>query len=133
MPEKSSMPEYSAKALAHFHAPRNAGPIADADVIGHGSLDGCGRAPRTEIYLKLAGDVVERAGFTTFGCGAAIASSSALTEMVVGRPISQCREIGIEALLENLDGLPPDKEFCAHIAIDALQNAILQWNSRKTS
>lgn len=119
------MPGYSARMLSHFNAPHNAGAIPHADIIGHGSLDG--RAPYTEIYLMLSGERIDHATFTTFGCGAAIACGSALTELISGKTARACREITTTTLLAALDGLPADKQFCADIAVAALQDAIRQW------
>src|SRR5882757_1558318 len=119
---------YSIKMLEHFHAPRNAGALLDADIVGHGNLQG--RSPRTEIYAKFSGEVIQRTGFTTFGCGASIACASALTELITGRNIDDCRGISLQDVLNALDGMPPEKEFCAHIAIAALQDMIQQWDQR---
>lgn len=123
------MPRYSAKMLEHFHAPHNAGAVVDADIVGRGQLNG--RPPRTEIYAKFADHVIQRIGFTTFGCGAAIACASALTEMIANRTVDECREIAMQDILLALDGLPPDKEFCAQIAINALHDMICQWDQRQ--
>ena len=120
------MQRYSAKMLEHFHAPRNPGALPDPQIVGRGSLDG--RAPRTEIYVKFAGDVIQQVGFTTFGCGASIACASVLTELISGRTVAKCREITAKTLIEALDGLPPDKEFCAQIVCEALNDLLRQWD-----
>ena len=122
------MSQYSAKMLEHFHSPRNAGALADADIVGRGNLDG--RPPTTEIYAKIANDVIQRAGFTTFGCGASIACSSVLTELITGRSLAECRGLSGQELLAALDGLPPDKAYCAKIALAALHDLISQWLQR---
>ncbi len=91
-------------------------------------MDGCGRAPRTEIYLKLKENRVAEAGFTTFGCGASIACGSVLTEMILHHTIHECQQIEFKMILDALDGLPADKEFCAEIALNALRDATRQWD-----
>lgn len=124
------MSRYSAKMLEHFRAPRNAGALSDVDIVGHGNLDG--RPPKTEIYIKFSGNVIQRTGFTTFGCGASIASASALTELITGRTIDECRSINTPDILQLLDGLPSEKEFCASIVLAALRDAIRQWDSTRS-
>ncbi len=119
------MSRYSAKMLMHFHAPRNCGVLEDADVVGYGRL--AGRSPSTQLYLKFADDVISQAAFTTFGCGASIASASALTEMIIGRTIDECRRLTTHHILAELSGLPPDKEFCTEIVLAALQDGLRQW------
>ncbi|HEY2826750.1 MAG TPA: iron-sulfur cluster assembly scaffold protein [Pirellulales bacterium] len=122
------MQPYSAAMLSHFQSPRNSGALPDPDIIGRGDLDG--RPPRTEIYAKFDGNVIHQTGFTTFGCGASIASASALTQLISGQPIDFCRRIEVRDILTALDGLPTEKEFCAAIAIAALQDLIRQWYVR---
>ena len=116
------MPQYSATLLDHFYAPRNSGAMPDADAVGRGSLDG--RAPYLELYLKFDGDRISAACFTTFGCAAAIACGSAITELVIGRSTEECREIDLQAVVHALDGIPPEKEFCASLAVQALRDGL---------
>jgi NifU-like protein involved in Fe-S cluster formation len=123
------MDRFSAKLLDHFYHPRNPGAREDADIIGRGSLDG--RPPRTEIYLKLADGVVGGTGFTTFGCGTAIACASVLTELISGKSLEDCRTITAGTLIDALDGVPDDKRFCADIAASALADALRQWTELK--
>ena len=125
------MGRFSAKLTEHFHAPRNAGVLENADAIGRGSLDG--RAPYTTLYLKVDDQIVTRCGFQTFGCGVSIACASALTELVVGQSINGCRSINAEQLIAALDGLPDDKRFCADVAIDALLAALDEWAKHEDS
>lgn len=117
--------------MEHFNAPRNAGYMPDADFIGRSSHGGA--PPRTEIYLKLAGDVVAQASFTTFGCGVSIACCSVLTEMITGQVISQAALVCENHLVAALDGVPADKRYCATVAIEALRDALNQAQHRATT
>ncbi len=121
------MPHYSARLLDHFYAPRNGGAMIDPDVIGKGSLDG--RAPYLELYLRFDGEIVSAANFTTFGCAAAIACGSAMTELVIGRSSDHCARIDERALIETLDGIPQEKAFCASLAVCALRDAVAKHGS----
>jgi NifU-like protein involved in Fe-S cluster formation len=118
---------YSATMMSHVTEPRNAGRMADADVVGRAGLNG--GAPYTDLYLKIDGGVVRRATFTTFGCGAAIACGSAATELLVGRTREQCSAITGEEIIAALDGLPPEKRFCAGIVVAAIGDAVGKWKS----
>lgn len=115
---------YSAIAMDHFQSPRNAGRMDDANAVGRANV--AGRAPYMTIYLKLKDEVVERATFQTFGCGAAIAAGSMLTEMVKGKSISACETLAEADIDDALGGLPPQKRFCAALALLALHDALKQ-------
>ena len=119
------MGRFSAKLTEHFHAPRNAGALEDADVIGRGSLDD--RAPYTTLYLKITNQTVARCGFQTFGCGVSIACASVLTELLIGQTIDAGRAITAESVIEALDGIPDDKRFCAEVVVSALCDALKEW------
>jgi len=103
----------SSKVMDHVTSPRNAGELASPDGIGKTSLDGS--APYVTIYIKIAGDRIERATFQTFGCGYSIATCSALTELVAGISLSDALKLSPETLLGCLHAVPPEKEFCAVI------------------
>lgn len=118
------MPPYTERMLAHFHEPHNSGVLTDAHVVGRGNLHG--GAPYMELYLRFEDQTVAKASFTTFGCGAAIACGSVLTDLVLGQTIAQCRALTSHHILSALDGLPVSKEFCATLAIAALEDAIRQ-------
>ena len=113
----------SSTVMDHVTSPRNAGELASPDGVGKASLDGS--APYVTIYIKIAGDRIERATFQTFGCGYSIATCSVLTELVVGSLLSDALNLSPESLLECLDGVPPEKEFCAGMAVEALRGAIV--------
>ncbi|MCK4857384.1 MAG: Fe-S cluster assembly scaffold protein NifU [candidate division Zixibacteria bacterium] len=113
---------YSDKVMEHFLNPRNMGEIEDADAIGDVGNPACGDMMR--LYLKIENDIIVDAKFKTFGCGAAIASSSMLTELLKGKSLDEAREISNQAVVEALDGLPPVKIHCSVMAEEALAKAL---------
>lgn len=115
---------YSASLMDHFETPRNAGRMPDADAVGRADMNG--RAPYITLYLKLADRSVAHASFQSFGCGAAIAAGSVLTELIIGRTLAECRQLQADAVTEALGGFPPGKQFCGALAIRALNNALEQ-------
>jgi nitrogen fixation NifU-like protein len=119
---------YSEKVMDHFRNPRNVGEIADADGIGEVGNPTCGDIMK--IYIKVKDDVIEDVKFKTFGCGAAIATSSMVTEMVKGKTIFEADTISNKNVAEALDGLPPIKMHCSNLAADALHAAIEDFRKR---
>jgi nitrogen fixation protein NifU and related proteins len=116
---------YSETLTEHVMAPRNAGIIENADLIGHaGTL---GRGAFMILYLKVSDDRISAAKYHTVGCGPTIASGSMLTELIIGKPIAECRELTVENLIGALDGMPPDKLHCPALAIGALKDALAKW------
>ena len=113
---------YSDKVMEHFKNPRNVGEIENPDGIGHVGNPVCGDI--MELYIKVNDDTIVDAKFKTFGCGAAIATSSMVTEMVKGKSIAEALEISNKAVAEALDGLPPVKMNCSVLAEEALKSAI---------
>ncbi len=120
MPETQSL--YSEKVMDHFRNPRNTGDMENPDGIGHVGNPVCGDI--MELYIKVEDDIITDAKFKTFGCGAAIATSSIVTEMVKGKSIDEALEISNKAVVEALDGLPPVKIHCSVLAEEALKAAI---------
>ena len=120
---------YSEKVMDHFMNPRNMGEIEDADGVGTVGNPVCGDVMR--LYLKIKEGVIVDAKFKTFGCGAAIASSSMLTEMLKGRRIEQAQKISNEAVAEALDGLPPVKMHCSVLAEEALDAALKDYYQKE--
>lgn len=117
---------YTEKVMDHFTNPRNVGEISDADGIGEVGNAKCGDIMR--IYLKVNDDeVIEDVKFKTFGCGAAIATSSMVTEMVKGKTLKEALDISNKAVAEALGGLPPAKMHCSNLAADALHEAIKDY------
>lgn len=96
--------------------------MVSPDLIGNSQL--AGAAPRITIQLKLHDERVAEASFLAFGCGVTIAACSMLTELVIGRSLSECRRLQSVDLIDALGGIPPDRQFCADLAIAALKNAV---------
>ena len=113
---------YSEKVMEHFEHPRNVGEIADASGVGTVGNAKCGDIMR--IYLKIENGIIEDVKFKTFGCGAAIATSSMATEMVKGKSIEEAMKLTNKAVAEALDGLPPVKMHCSLLAEQALKEAL---------
>ena len=121
---------YTDKVMDHFTNPRNVGDIADASGIGEVGNAKCGDIMR--IYLKVdENDVITDVKFKTFGCGAAIATSSMVTELVMGKKLDEALEISNAAVAEALGGLPPAKMHCSNLAADALHEAIKDYIAKK--
>lgn len=122
--------EYSDKVFDHFTNPRNVGEIADANGIGEVGNAKCGDIMK--IYLKISDDgVIEDVKFKTFGCGAAIATSSMATELVKGKTLEEALKLTNQAVAEALDGLPPVKMHCSVLAEEALRSAIADYYRRQ--
>ena len=117
---------YSEKVLDHFKNPRNVGEIADA--IGEVGNAKCGDIMK--MYLKIEDDVIVDVKFKTFGCGAAVATSSMATEMIKGKTIEQTLGLTNKAVMEALDGLPPVKIHCSVLAEQAVKAALSDYYSR---
>ena len=120
MPDAWSL--YSEKVMEYFKNPRNVGEIENPDGIGHVGNPVCGDI--MDLYIKVNDGIIVDAKFKTFGCGAAIATSSMVTEMVKGKTIDEALEISNRAVAEALDGLPPVKMHCSVLAEEALKSAI---------
>ena len=113
---------YSEKVMEHFMNPRNVGEIEDADGIGKVGNPACGDI--MEMFIKVEKDVIVDAKFKTFGCGAAIATSSMATELIKGKPIDEALKITNEQVTKALGGLPKVKRHCSVLAEQALQSAL---------
>ena len=120
MPDSRS--SYNAKVMEHFMNPRNVGEIENPDGIGYVGNAVCGDI--MELYIKIDNNNITDAKFRTFGCGAAIATSSMVTEMVKGKSIEEALEISNQAVAEALGGLPPTKMHCSVLAADAVKAAL---------
>ncbi len=115
---------YSDKVMDHFTNPRNVGEIENADAIGEVGNAKCGDIMK--MYLKIDGNVITDVKFKTFGCGAAVATSSMATELIKGRTIEEALQLTNKAVMEALDGLPPVKVHCSVLAEQAIKSAL--WN-----
>ena len=120
---------YSEKVMDHFSNPRNVGEIEDANAIGEVGNAKCGDIMK--IYMKIENDIIVEVKFKTFGCGAAVATSSMATEMVKGKTVEEALKITNKAVMEALDGLPPAKVHCSVLAEEAINAAIADYYKRQ--
>jgi len=123
------MENYSEKVMDHFRNPRNVGEIENPDGIGHVGNPVCGDI--MELYIKVKNNVIVDVKFKTFGCGAAIATSSMVTELVKGKTVDEAQAISNRAVAEALGGLPPIKMHCSMLAEEALKSAIADYLKKK--
>jgi nitrogen fixation NifU-like protein len=114
--------------MDHFSNPRNVGEVPDADGVGDFGSPVCGDA--MHITIKVVDDTLADVKFKTFGCGAAVASSSMITEMVMGKTLAEAAAVTNRAVAEALGGLPPQKMHCSILAADALHLAIADYLTR---
>lgn len=121
---------YSEKVMEHFSNPRNVGEIEDADGVGTVGNPVCGDL--MTIYIKVKDNRIEDIKFKTFGCGAAIATSSMVTEMAMSKTIEEALEITRNDVANELEGLPPVKMHCSNLAADALHAAIEDYKKKLT-
>jgi len=122
---------YSDKVMDHFKSPRNVGEITDADGVGKVGNPVCGDV--MFIYIKVKDDIITDIKFKTLGCGAAIATSSMITEMARGKTIEEAKKISRGDVAEALDGLPPQKMHCSNLASDGLKAAIEDYEKKKAA
>ncbi len=123
------MPFYSEKVMDHFQHPRNVGEIPDADGIGEVGNPVCG--DMMTFYIKVKDNRLVDIKFKTFGCGAAIAVSSMVSEMAMGKTIEEALQITNELVAQELGGLPPNKMHCSNLGADALHRAIEDYLKKK--
>ena len=121
--------DYSAKVMDHFLNPRNMGSIENSDGIGEVGNAKCGDLMK--IFLKIDGDRIADVKFQTFGCVAAIASSSMATKLIKGRTLEEAWNLSNKAVAEALDGLPPTKMHCSMLAEEAVHEAINDYLRKK--
>ena len=116
---------YSEKVMDHFANPRNVGEIEDADGVGEVGNAKCGDIMK--MYIKVDNGIITDVKFKTFGCGAAVATSSMATEMIKGKPVSEALELTNKAVVEALDGLPAHKIHCSVLAEEAVKAAVKDY------
>ncbi len=121
--------QYSEKVMDHFMNPRNVGIIEDADGVGQVGNPQCGDIMK--MYLRIEDGIIQDVKFKTFGCGAAVATSSMATELIKGRTIEEALNVTNAAVAEALDGLPPIKMHCSVLAEEAVKAAIDNYKERK--
>lgn len=121
---------YSEAVMDHFRNPRNMGVIDDADGVGEVGNPTCGDMMR--ITIKVKDERLQDVKFQTLGCGAAVATSSMVTEMAIGKTLDEAEEISNKSVAESLGGLPPAKMHCSNLAADGLHEAIKDYRARHT-
>ena len=119
---------YSEKVMDHFTNPRNVGEIENADGVGTVGNAKCGDIMK--MYLKIEDDVIVDCKFKTFGCGAAIATSSMATELIKGHTVKEALELTNKVVVEALDGLPPVKVHCSVLAEEAIKTALADYYNK---
>ena len=122
---------YSELVMEHFRNPRNMGSIEDADGVGEVGNPQCGDIMR--ITIKVKDDILEDVKFQTLGCGAAVATSSMVTEMAKGKSLAEAIAISNKAVAEALGGLPPAKMHCSNLAADGLRAAIDDYRAKQAA
>ena len=120
---------YTQKVMDHFSNPRNVGEIENADGVGEVGNARCGDIMR--MYLKIDNGIITDVKFKTFGCGAAIATSSMATELIKGKPIEEALKLTNSAVVEALEGLPPAKLHCSVLAEQAIKSALADYYRRR--
>lgn len=120
---------YSDKVMEHFSNPRNVGELQDANGIGTVGNATCGDIMK--VFLRVEDGIIQDVRFKTFGCGAAIATSSMATEMVKGKTLEDALKVSNKAVMEALDGLPPQKVHCSVLAEEAIHAAIEDYRKNK--
>lgn len=120
---------YSEKVMEHFRNPKNVGEIPDADGVGTVGNPVCG--DMMSIYIKVKDNHLTDVKFKTFGCGAAVATSSMITELAKGKSLEDAMKITRRDVAESLGGLPPVKMHCSNLAADALHEAIKNYRKKQ--
>ncbi len=121
---------YTEKVMDHFSNPRNVGEIENANGVGEVGNASCGDIMK--IFLQVEDNIIKDVKFKTFGCGAAIATSSMVTELAIGKTLDEALILTNQAVAEALDGLPPARMHCSNLAADALHEAIKDYKAKNS-
>jgi nitrogen fixation NifU-like protein len=127
--ERKCVMIYSDKVMDHFSNPRNVGELPDANGVGEVGNAKCGDIMK--MFIKVENNVIKEISFKTFGCGAAIATSSMATEMIKGKTIDEALKLTNKAVVEALEGLPPAKIHCSVLAEQAIKSAVADYYKRQ--
>ena len=120
---------YSKKVMDHFAHPRNVGDMPDANAVGTVGNQKCGDIMK--MMMKIENDIIVDCKFQTFGCGAAVVTSSMATELVKGKTVQEALQLSNKAVMEALDGLPPVKVHCSVLAEEAIRAALVDYYKRQ--
>lgn len=120
---------YTDKVIECFQHPKNVGEIENADGVGEVGSPACGDIMK--MYLKIENDIIVDVKFKTFGCGAAVATSSKATEMILGKTLEEAEKLTNSMVIDELGGLPQEKVHCSVLAEQAIKSAILDYKSKK--
>ena len=125
--------EYTEKVMEHFLNPKNVGRLDNANAVAEIGNPACGDIIKIFLNINEETGIIEDISFQTFGCGAAIATSSMTTEMVKGKTIAEALELTREEVAEELGGLPANKMHCSNMAADALHKALIKYKEDHAS
>ena len=128
-----SIPFYNETVIDHFLKPRNVGELPEGETDGYGLVENPSCGDQTKLWISIRSDKIDRIAFKSYGCPAAIATSSMLTDLAKGKTIEQVKRITDDDVVEALGGIPERKKHCSLLGIQALQAAIADWETKKSN